>query len=206
MDVREEQQYYIGLTKSVHETIDMMYENIFACEESMESLLKIAPTVFSYSEFLMLLSDYKLLDERASRFERAVMDIREQIGDNDIDSVIKLDGACSALGAVFILLNDYMDKANTRIEAKQFDIDKVMLLERIENKIGLEYDTVDYLSLSDAFKGMFIVLQVKNRHDNIGEEYGDMNVLVINSFKTKVEANRFALANGISRDLVICRL
>ena len=206
MDVREEQQYYIGLTKSVHETIDKMYENIFACEESMESLLKIAPTVFSYSEFLMLLSDYKLLDERASRFERAVMDIREQIGVNDIDSVIKLDGACSALGAVLILLNDYMDKANTRIEAKQFDIDKVMLLERIENKIGLEYDTVDYMSLSDAFKGMFIVLEVKNRHDDIGEEYGDMNVLVINSFKTKVEANRFALANGISRDFVICRL
>ena len=72
MDVREEQQYYIGLTKSVHETIDKMYENIFACEEGMEGLLKIAPTVFSYSEFLMLLSDYKLLDERASRFERAV--------------------------------------------------------------------------------------------------------------------------------------
>ena len=206
MDVREEQQYYIGLTKSVHETIDMMYENIFACEESMEGLLKIAPTVFSYSEFLMLLSDYKLLDERASRFERAVMDIREQIGVNDIDSVIRLDGACSALGAVFVLLNDYMDKANTRIEAKQFDIDKVMLLERIENKISLEYDTVDYMSLSDAFKGMFIVLQVKNRYNGIDEAYGDMNVLVINSFKTKVEANRFALANGISRDFVFCRL
>ena len=206
MDIREEQQYYIGLTKSVHETIDMMYENIFACEESMEGLLKIAPTVFSYSEFLMLLSDYKLLDERASRFDRAVMDIREQIGVNDIDNVIRLDGACSALGAVFVLLNDYMDKANTRIEAKQFDIDKVMLLERIENKIGLEYDTVDYMSLSDAFKGMFLVLQIKNRHDNIGEEYGDMNVLVINSFKTKVEANRFALANGISRDFILCRL
>ena len=206
MDVNKENEYYLGLTRSVHETIDQMYQAIFACEESMEGLLKRAPTVFSYSEFLMLLNDYKLLDERASRFERAVMDIREQIGVNDIDSVIRLDGACSALGAVFILLNDYMDKANTRIEAKQFDIDKVMLLERIENKIGLEYDTVDYLSLSDAFKGMFIVLQVKNRHDNIGEEYGDMNVLVINSFKTKVEANRFALSHGISRDFVICRL
>ena len=206
MDIKEEQQYYIGLTKSVHETIDMMYENIFACEESMEGLLKIAPTVFSYSEFLMLLNDYKLLDERASRFERAVMDIREQIGVNDIDSVIRLDGACSALGAVFVLLNDYMDKANTRIEAKQFDIDKVMLLERIENKVGLEFDTVDYMSLSDAFKGMFIVLQVKNRYNGIDEAYGDMNVLVINSFKTKVEANRFALANGISRDFVLCRL
>ena len=206
MDINDEQQYYIGLTKSVHETIDMMYENIFACEESMEGLLKIAPTVFSYSEFLMLLNDYKLLDERASRFERAVMDIREQIGVNDIDSVIRLDGACSALGAVFMLLNDYMDKANTRIEAKQFDMDKVMLLERIENKIGLEYDTVDYMSLSEAFKGMFIVLQVKNRHDNIGEEYGDMNVLVINSFKTKIEANRFALANGISRDMTMRRI
>ena len=206
MDINDEQQYYIGLTKSVHETIGKMYEHIFACEESMDGLLKIAPTVFSYSEFLMLLSDYKLLDERASRFERAVMDIREQIGVNDIDSVIRLDGACSALGVVFMLINDYMDKDNTRIEAKQFNIDKVMLLERIENKIGLEYDTVDYLSLSEAHKGMFIVLQVKNRHDNIGEEYGDMNVLVINSFKTKVEANRFALANGISRDFVICRL
>lgn len=206
MTIGEEQQYYIGLTKSVHETIDKMYEHIFACEESMESLLKIAPTVFSYSEFLMLLSDYKLLDERASRFERAVIDIREQIGVNDIDSVIKLDRAYSALGAVFMLLNDYIDKASTRIEAKQFDMNKVMLLERIENKIGLEYDTVDYISLSDAFKGMFIVLQVKNRLDNIDEAYGDMNVLVINSFKTKVEANRFALANGISRDFVICRL
>ena len=206
MDINDEQQYYIGLTKSVHETIDKMYEHIFACEESMEGLLKIAPTVFSYSEFLMLLSDYKLLDERASRFECAVMNIREQIGVNDIDSVIKLDGACSALGAVFMLLNDYMDKANTRIEAKQFDIDKVMLLERIENKVGLEFDTVDYMSLSDAFKGMFIVLQVKNRYDGIDEAYGDMNVLVINSFKTKVEANRFALANGISRDFILCRL
>ena len=206
MDVREEQQYYIGLTKSIHETIDKVYENIFACEESMESLLKIAPSVFSYAEFLTLLEDYKKLEEKASKFEGAVVKIRETIGVNDIGAVIGLDLAISALGAVFVLLNDYMDKANTRIEAKQFDIDKVMLLERIENKVGLEYDTVDYISLSDAFKGMFIVLEVKNRYDNIGEEYGDMNVLVINSFKTKVEANRFALANGISRDFVICRL
>ena len=38
MDVREEQQYYIGLTKSVHETIDQMYQAIFDCEESMEGL------------------------------------------------------------------------------------------------------------------------------------------------------------------------
>ena len=192
MDVREEQQYYIGLTKSIHETIDKVYENIFACEESMESLLKIAPSVFSYAEFLTLLEDYKKLEEKASKFEGAVVKIRETIGVNDIGAVIGLDLAISALGAVFVLLNDY--------------IDKVMLLERIENKIGLEYDTVDYISLSDAFKGMFIVLEVKNRYDNIGEEYGDMNVLVINSFKTKVEANRYALANGISRDLVICRL
>ena len=172
----------------------------------MESLLKIAPSVFSYAEFLTLLEDYKKLEEKASKFEGAVVKIRETIGVNDIGAVIGLDLAISALGAVFVLLNDYMDKANTRIEAKQFDIDKVMLLERIENKVGLEYDTVDYISLSDAFKGMFIVLEVKNRYDGIDEAYGDMNVLVINSFKTKVEANRFALANGISRDFVICRL
>lgn len=207
MNINEENEYYLGLTKSVHETIDKVYENIFACEDSMESLLKIAPSIFSYSEFLMLLEDYKKLEEKASKFEGAVVKIRETIGANDIGAVISLDLAINALGAVFMLLNDYMEQANTRIEAKQFDMDKVMLLERIDNKIRLDYDVADYLELNEAMKHIFIVVRVKDMYDDdFDEAYGVLNVLSIKGFNTRAEANRYALMNGISRDFVITRL
>lgn len=46
MTIDEEQRYYLGLTDSVFKTVEDAYENIFNCEDSIESLLEIAATIF----------------------------------------------------------------------------------------------------------------------------------------------------------------
>jgi hypothetical protein len=80
----------------------------------------------------------------------------------------------------------------------------MLLVERIKSVTGLEYDTIAYDELEGAFEHMFLVIQVRDSFD-LGDKYGSLNVLSIKSFKTRVEANMYALANGVSRDYVITR-
>ena len=201
MTIDEEQRYYLGLTDSVLKTVENTYENIFNCEDSIEGLLEIAATIFSYPEFLMLLNDYEKLQSYAAEFENIVAVL-------DTTTVIVLDKVIDKINVLFILLADWLDKANTRIEAKQFDMNKVMLLERIENLTKLEWETVDWKELDSAMDKTFLVVKIKDYLDKDFNQdiYMTLNVLSLKGFNTRAEANRYALANGISRDNVITRL
>ena len=201
MTMDEEQRYYLGLTDSVLKTVENTYENIFNCEDSIEGLLEIAATIFSYPEFLMLLNDYEKLQSYAAEFENIVAVL-------DTTTVIALDKVIDKINVLFILLADWMDKANTRIEAKQFDMNKVMLLERIENLTKLEWETVDWKELDSVMDKTFLVVKIKDYLDKDFNQdiYMTLNVLSLKGFNTRAEANRYALANGISRDSVITRL
>ena len=201
MTIDEEQRYYLGLTDSVLKTVENTYENIFNYEDSIEGLLEIAATIFSYPEFLMLLNDYEKLQSYAAEFENIVAVL-------DTTTVIVLDKVIDKINVLFILLADWIDKANTRIEAKQFDMNKVMLLERIENLTKLEWETVDWKELDSVMDKTFLVVRIKDYLDKDFNQdiYMTLNVLSLKGFNTRAEANRYALANGISRDNVITRL
>ena len=202
MSVDEEIVFYSALENNLKMSIEETYTNIFACEESIEGLLQIAPCLFTYAEFLLLLEDCRHLDSYSGKFENAVARMTSPV---KVDDAIAVNNAIRALEAVFLLLTDWIDKANFRIEAKQFDIGKTLLLQRVDEITGLKYDVVDWLSLDEVAENMFIVVEIKNRYDNIGSVYGDMNVLFLKSFSTRAEANRYALLNGLPRDRIMLR-
>lgn len=203
MSVDEEIVFYSALENNLKITIDETYENIFACEESVEGLLQIAPCIFTYEEFVLLLEDCRHLDNYSGKFENAVARMGSPV---IVEDAIAINNAIRALEAVFILLMDWIDKANLRIEAKQFDIGKTLFLQRVDEVTKLKYDVVDWMSLDEVAENMFVVVEIKNRYDNIESIYGDMNVLFLKSFSTRAEANRYALANGISRQNVFTRV
>lgn len=202
MSVDEEIVFYSALENNLKMSIEETYTNIFACEESIEGLLQIAPCLFTYAEFLLLLEDCRHLDNYSGKFENAVARMTSPV---KVDDAIAINNTIRALEAVFLLLMDWIDKANFRVEAKQFDIGKTLLLQRVDEITGLKYDVVDWLSLDEVAENMFIVVEIKNRYDNIGSVYGDMNVLFLKSFSTRAEANRYALLNGLPRDRVMLR-
>ena len=209
MNINEEQRYYVELRNRIKKTIDEMYTNIFNCEDSIEGLLHIAPTIFTHAEFLMLLEDYKKLQQKISAFEHIATKINTQPGDMivDVDLAIKFDNTISALNLMFILLMEYIDNANMDIETDRFDMNKVMVLQRIDEITHLEHDTIDWVELDECMDKMFIVVRIKDMYDKaFDSDYGVLNVLSIKGFNTKVEANMYALQHGISRDYVLRRI
>ena len=209
MNINEEQKYYVELRNRIKKTIDEMYTNIFNCEDSIEGLLHIAPTIFTHAEFLLLLTDYKNLQQRISVFEHMATEINSQPDDMTIsvDLAIKFDNAISALNLMFVLLMEYIDEANMSIETDKFDMNKVMVLQRIDNTTHLEYDTVNWVELDECMDKMFIVVGIKDMYDkDFDSDYGVLNVLSIKGFNTKVEANMYALQHGISRDYILRRI
>ena len=204
MSINEEEIFFSSLDKSIREAIENTYNDIFSCEESIEGLLQIAPCLFTYAEFLLLLEDCRHLDNYSGRFENAVARMTSPV---KVDDAIAVNNAIRALEAVFLLLTDWIDKANFRVEAKQFDIGKTLLLQRVDEITGLKYNTIDYLELNDAMNYIFLVCRIKDRGDaDLLSDYGDFHVLGIKGFNTRAEANRYALANGISRQYVITRV
>ena len=204
MSINEEEIFFSSLDKSIREAIENTYNDIFSCEESIEGLLQIAPCLFTYAEFLLLLEDCRHLDNYSGRFENAVARMTSPV---KVDDAIAVNNAIRALEAVFLLLTDWIDKANFRIEAKQFDIGKTLLLQRVDEITGLKYNTIDYLELNDAMNYIFLVCRIKDRGDaDLLSDYGDFHVLGVKGFNTRAEANRYALANGISRQYVITRV
>ena len=200
MTVSEEIVFYSALEENLKATIDETYENIFACEESMEGLLQIAPCVFTYAEFLLLLEDCRHLDNYSGKFENAVARMTSPV---KVEDALAINNSIRALEAVFLLLMDWIDKANVRIESKQFDIAKTLFLQRVDEVTRLEYNTVDYLELNDAMDYIFVVCKIK---DDMSGDYANLHVLGVKGFNTRAEANRYALANGISRQNVMTRV
>ena len=95
---------------------------------------------------------------------------------------------------------------NARVIAKEFNIDSYLIMERLKN--FMDYDTINFNDLITASNPRlaYMVLKVEDRFDREANDiYGDFNVLRINSFTSKVEAFQYALANGISRDMIICK-
>lgn len=204
MSINEEEIFFSSLDKSIREAIENTYNDIFSCEESIEGLLQIAPCLFTYAEFLLLLEDCRHLDNYSGKFENAVARMTSPV---KVDDAIAVNNAIRALEAVFLLLMDWIDKANFRVEAKQFDIGKTLLLQRVDEITGLKYNTIDYLELNDAMNYIFLVCKIKDYGDeDLLSDYGDFHVLGIKGFNTRAEANRYALANGISRQNVITRV
>ena len=203
MTVDEEMKFMRELISKTLDTIDDTYDNMFKCEDTMEELLKVAPFVFSKDQFFGFMEGYRKFEVVSGNFEMTVSRSLDSIED-----VMDINNAIEDIRIMFGVLNVWLRKANSIIESKQFDVNKYLLVEHINSKTGLEYDTIDFNELENAFNGVYLVigisdvLELKQERDS---RYGMFRVLTIKNFKTKAEANIYALANGISRDYVISR-
>ena len=107
---------------------------------------------------------------------------------------------------IFEEVTRLVDLYNSKVIAKEFDVDAFLITERLKN--FMDYDTINFDDLITASNPRlaYMVLNVEDRFDREENDiYGDFNVLRINSFTSKVEAFQYALANGISRDMIICK-
>lgn len=203
MTVDEEMKFVKELREKTIKSIDDTYDNMFKCEDSMDELFKVAPFVFSKEQFFGFMEDYNKFEVISGRFEMSVVN---SCMIESIEDVMDINNAIQEIRIMFGVLNVWMRKANSIIEAKQFDVNKYLLVERINLKTGLEYDTIDFNELEDAFNGVYLVIGISDVLEHQRDSrYGMLSVLTIKNFKNKVEANKYALANGISRDYVISR-
>ena len=98
-----------------------------------------------------------------------------------------------------------LETFNNLVINQHVDFSKYELVNRLKNI--LDFESIDYDDLEKALdkNSIYLVMRVEDMFDNREELYGNFNTLRLKSFKTKVDANRFCLSNGISRDFIICR-
>lgn len=209
MGIEDEVRLCKQLTDSVNQAISETYESIFTCEENVDKLLKLAPCVFSQKEFFELLEVRYEFYFRVGRFERMATKLTEMPMITNTMDALELQAILLSVNESFELLSSYVEKFNVRFQSDQFDIDKFIFLQKIEG-YGFEFDAVDYIELNEYIqdvKNMFFVLGIKDINVAELEGYGyDTNVLSIKPFKTRVDANIYALKNGISRDYIFTRI
>lgn len=209
MGIEDEVRLCKQLTDNVKIAIDETYESIFTCEENVDKLLKLAPCVFSEKEFFELLEVRQEFYFRVGRFERMSTRLTEMPLITNTMEVLELQAVILTVNESFEMLSSYVNQFNTRFQSDQFDIDKFILLQKLES-LGFEYDAVDYIELQNYIsdvKNMFFIITIEDYLDRANDVYGtDMNVLSIKPFKTRVDANIYALKNGISKDFIFTRI
>ena len=209
MGIEDEVRLCKQLTDNVKIAIDETYESIFTCEENVDKLLKLAPCVFSEKEFFELLEVRQEFYFRVGRFERMSTRLKEMPLITNTMEVLELQAVILTVNESFEMLSSYVNQFNTRFQSDQFDIDKFILLQKLES-LGFEYDAVDYIELQNYIsdlKNMFFIITIEDYLDRVNDVYGtDMNVLSIKPFKTRVDANIYALKNGISKDFIFTRI
>lgn len=206
MGIEEEIRLYKQLTDNVAIAINETYDSIFTCEENIDKLLKLAPCVFNKDEFFELLTARNELYLRIGRFERLATKIAGMPMITNTMDVLEVQAVIMHLNESFEQLSSYVDKFNIRFQSDQFDVDKFIFIQKVD-ALQLDFDVVDYDELYDYFSdkaNMFYILQVKDYlNEGFDSLYGnDTNVLSIKPFKTRVDANVYALRNGISRDFI----
>ena len=209
MGIQDEVRLFKQLTDNVKTAIDETYESIFTCEKNVDDLLKLAPCVFSEKEFFELLEVRQEFYFRVGRFERMAARMTSIPIIMDTMEVMQLQAIILTINESFDMLSHYVHQFNTRFQSDQFDIDKFILLQKLQG-LGFEYDAVDYKELQNYIqdmRNMFFIIGIKDINEAETEGYGyDTNVLSIKPFKTRVDANMYALRNGISRDYIFTRI
>ena len=209
MGIEDEVRLCKKLTDNVKIAIDETFESIFTCEKNVDELLKLAPCVFSEKEFFELLEVRYEFYFRVGRFENMATRITNMPMITNTMDVLQLQATILSINESFDMLSNYVNQFNTRFQSDQFDIDKFILLQKLQG-LGFEYDAVDYKELQNYIQdmhNMFFIIGIKDINEAETEGYGyDTNVLSIKPFKTRVDANMYALRNGISRDYIFTRI
>ena len=173
-----------------------------ACEFQVLELLKVANCVFDKEEFFEIVDSYTNFKSNLEILENLMSQVDDPI---TMLQIITVKTMINELKENFDGLIGALDKADKRIDADKIDFDAAKLLNEI---IGVvEFDVADFDAFEQALGvtqsgGYFVICMMNARDRDEVSRYGDLNVLMLETFRTKREAYTYALKNGISKNLV----
>ena len=165
-----------------------------ACQLQVLELLKVANCIFDKEEFFEVVHSYTSFKSNMEILENVMEQVDDPI---TMLQIITVKSMINELKENFDGLTEFLDEADKRIDYDKIDFDVARMLNEILDKV--EFDVVDFDSFEEALSARYFVICVMNDYDT---RYGDLNVLVLETFKTKRNAYTHALKNGISKDMV----
>lgn len=205
MKIDDEEKMFREIAKSIPDTIDMVLDYADKGLDCLENIISNGICVLDKENFEQTLKTHIKLTNASI----ILISLADEIGDLEELNVLKLMTVTSTIKGIekiFEEVTRLVDLYNSKVIAKEFDVDAFLITERLKN--FMDYDTINFDDLITASNSRlaYMVLKVEDRFDReTNDIYGDFNVLRINSFTSKVEAFQYALANGISRDMIICK-
>lgn len=205
MKIDDEEKMFREIAKNVLDTIDKVLDDADKGLDCLENIISNGICVLDKENFEQTLKTHIKLTNASI----ILISLADEIGDLEDFNVLKLMTVTSTVKGIekiFEEVTRLVEFYNARVIAKEFNIDSFLIMEK--SKDFMEYDTINFDDLATASNPRlaYMVLKVEDRFDREANNiYGDFNVLRINSFTSKVEAFQYALANGISRDMIICK-
>lgn len=205
MKIDDEEKTFREIAKSIPDTIDMVLDYADKGLDCLENIISNGICVIDKENFEQTLKTHIKLTNASI----ILISLADEIGDLEELNILKLMSVTSTIKGIekiFEEVTRLVDLYNSKVIAKEFNVDALLITERLKN--FMDYDTINFDDLITASNPRlaYMVLKVQDRFDReTNDIYGDFNVLRINSFTSKVEAFQYALANGISRDMIICK-
>lgn len=205
MKIDDEEKTFREIAKNIPDTIDMVLDYADKGLDCLENIISNGICVIDKENFEQTLKTHIKLTNASI----ILISLADEIGDLEELNILKLMSVTSTIKGIekiFEEVTRLVDLYNSKVIAKEFNVDALLITERLKN--FMDYDTINFDDLITASNPRlaYMVLKVQDRFDReTNDIYGDFNVLRINSFASKVEAFQYALANGISRDMIICK-
>lgn len=205
MKIDDEEKMFREIAKNIPDTIDRVLDDTDKALECLENIISNGICVLDKENFEQTLKTHIKLSN-ASIILIALASEIEDLEEINILKIMTVTSTIKGIEKIFEEVTRLVECYNSRVIAKEFNIDSYLIMERLKN--FMEYETINFDDLITASNPRlaYMVLKVEDRFDReTNDIYGDFNVLRINSFTSKVEAFQYALANGISRDMIICK-
>ena len=205
MKIDDEEKTFREIAKNIPDTIDMVLDYADKGLDCLENIISNGICVIDKENFEQTLKTHIKLTNASI----ILISLADEIGDLEELNLLKLMTVTSTIKGIekiFEEVTRLVDLYNSKVIAKEFDVDAFLITERLKN--FMDYDTINFDDLITASNPRlaYMVLKVEDRFDReTNDIYGDFNVLRINSFTSKVEAFQYALANGIGRDMIMCK-
>jgi len=166
------------------------------CESQVLELLKVSNCIFDGDEFFEVVEAFTTFKSNLEILERVLIQVDEKI---TMLQIITVKSMVNQLKKDFDGLIGILEDADKRIDADDIDFGGAELLNDMLDR--LEFDIVDFDSFEAALGARYFVTYLMEPGDEgYDTRYGDLIVLMVETFKTRRAAYTYALRNGISKD------
>lgn len=206
MTITEENQMFKELAKTLPTIIHDVLKQVDGALDAIENVLTEGHCVLEKEKFEEALKYHRGLNNASAILISLFSEIGNLETEFNVLKVVSVTSTIKAIEKIFDDMHVLIDFYTAKIMAKEFNIDVHLLSERLKNFI--EYDTINYDDIQTASDPhiAYMVLKMEDRFDReTNNLYGDFNVLRVASFTSKIDAFQYALANGISRDMILCK-